>query len=76
MPRGFSIGLILLILFADFRVNHFHMILAFLRERRRIKRAVQIALRHYLQRLIIRQWRAFLNIQILRHLMIIRNILR
>ncbi len=59
MPRGFSIGLILLILFADFRVNHFHMILAFLRERRRIKRAVQIALRHYLQRLIIRQWRAF-----------------
>lgn len=39
MPRGF---LILLILFADFRINHFYMILAFLREPRRIERAVQI----------------------------------
>ena len=57
MPRGFSIGLILLILFADFRVNHFHMILAFLRERRRIKRAVQIALHQHLKRVIIRQRR-------------------
>lgn len=57
VPRGFLVLLILLILFADFRVNHFYMILAFLREPRRIERAIQIALHQHPKRVVIRQRR-------------------